>query len=273
MTDNVFRFDLGNFKCLVVSDGKLGPPPDSPNAPKSVTGINGERLDLASLFIDTGKYKILIDTGFGIESDLEPDAGKLVENLGKEGIKTSDIDLILHTHAHIDHVTGSFDTKGKPVFPNARYILSKSEWEFINSKPPAGEDPKAFAVARTRYVKMPEKIEVVENNTEIVPGIKLLLAPGHTPGSCMYEITAGNKSLLCIGDLIHSIIELIYPEAFIMFDIEPEKALESRDRVFSQAAKSGTVLLVPHFPFPGIGRVMKNGKLFDWQALNLEELA
>jgi glyoxylase-like metal-dependent hydrolase (beta-lactamase superfamily II) len=271
MTDDIFKFDLGKFKCLVVSDGKLGPPPDSPNAPKSVTGENGERLDLASLLIDTGEHKILIDTGFGTE--IEPDAGKLVGNLKKAGIKTTDIDMILHTHAHIDHVTGTFDPKGKPIFPNARYILSKPEWEFIKAKPPVGEDPITFEVARKWYVKMPEKIGVVENNTEIVPGIKLILAPGHTPGSSMFEITAGSKKLLCIGDLIHSLIELKYPRAFTMFDIEPEKALKTRDQVFSQAAKSGTMLLIPHFPFPGIGRIVKNGKLFSWQPISAEELS
>lgn len=179
MNNDVFRFTLGKFNCLIVSDGKLGSPPDSPNAPKSVTGKNGEKLDLSSLFIETGKHKILIDTGCGIGNEIEPDAGKLVGNLEKEGIKTSDIDLILHTHAHLDHCTGSFDLQGRPIFPNARYILSKPEWEFINAKPPAGEDPKSFAVARNWYVKMPEKIDVVENNTEIVPGIKLICAGTH----------------------------------------------------------------------------------------------
>jgi glyoxylase-like metal-dependent hydrolase (beta-lactamase superfamily II) len=273
MTDDVFRFDLGKFKCMIVSDGKLGPPPDSPYAPKSLTGVNGERLDLVSLFLDTGEHKILIDTGFGKENGMEPDAGKLVENLENAGVKTNDIDLILHTHAHIDHVTGTFSPKGKPIYPNARYILAKAEWEFINAKPLAGEDPAAFACARNRYVKMPEKIDAVENNTEIVPGIKLIVAPGHTPGSSMFKIASGNKQILFLGDLIHSLIELQYPKAFINFDVEPDRALKTRDQVFAKTAKSGTVLLIPHFPFPGLGRLVKKGKLFSWQPLNPEVLS
>lgn len=270
MAGETFRFDLGNFKCLVISDGKLAPvdPPDF-RIP-GITAEGGESLDILSLFIDTGNHKILVDTGCG--PVIEPDAGRLARNLEKEGIKTIDIDLILHTHTHLDHCTGTFDAEGRLMFPNARYILSRREWEFINAKPPEGEDPKIFAAARNWYVKIPEKIDLVEDNTEIIPGIKLLLAPGHTPGSSMFELTSGNQQLLCIGDLIHSFIEFKYPEYYIMLDVEPKKALEMRNRVFSQAAKSDTVLFVSHFPPPGLGRVVKNVELFGWKPLNTGEL-
>ena len=122
MQDTTYRFNVGKFKCMSVSDGTLSDAPgeEEPEREPQVHSLN-------CLYIDTGEHRILVDTGCG--DVFQATAGKMLPNLEAEGIKRSDIDRIIFTHGHLDHVGGANDTQGKPVFPNARYITSEKEWE------------------------------------------------------------------------------------------------------------------------------------------------
>jgi glyoxylase-like metal-dependent hydrolase (beta-lactamase superfamily II) len=256
MLEAGFRYDIGEFKCIVISDGTL----------MSQGSENEEVFGLNCLFIDSGDHKILIDTGCG--DGFQSTAGRLAKNLEAEGIRCSDIDGIIFSHGHIDHVGGSFDSQGRPIFPNARYITSEREWECWLTKPESSElQSMFFSAARKNLLPIQDQFELVKDDVEILPGIKLIAAPGHTPGNIMVDISSDEKRLLCIGDIIHSQLEFIHPEYLSSFDVAPEQALHTRAQILSDVAKSGILVFACHFPFPGLGYITHNEGVFTWQPI------
>jgi glyoxylase-like metal-dependent hydrolase (beta-lactamase superfamily II) len=258
MPEAGFRYDIGKFKCIVFSDGQL------------ISKDSGQEaaFDLNCLFIDTGDHKILIDTGCG--DVFQATAGKLAKNLEAAGIKCGDIDTIIFTHGHIDHAGGSFSSRGKPVFPNARYIAFQKEWEHWAAKPGNNElHNMFFSPARKNLLPIRDKFDLVKDNAEILPGIKLIAAPGHTPGNMVIEISSGRKKQFCVGDIIHSQQEFIDPKCLASFDVEPEQALTTRAKIFSDIAESGVLVFACHFPFPGLGHIRNNNGIFSWQAIKI----
>ena len=254
MLEGSFHYDVGEFKCIVFSDGTLINQDDK----------GQEEFGLNNLFIDTGTHKILIDTGCG--EGFQATVGHLVENMETEGIKCSDIDRIIITHGHIDHASGSFDSKGKPVFPNARFIATESEWEYWQTSPGSNVlHNMFFDFARKRFLPIRDQFDLVKDDAEVLPGIRFLSAPGHTPGNVMVDISSKETRLLCIGDIIHSQLEFTNPEHLIIFDVTPEQAVQTRTQILSDIANSGVPVFACHFPFPGLGYIVKKEGIFAWQ--------
>jgi glyoxylase-like metal-dependent hydrolase (beta-lactamase superfamily II) len=263
MVNTGFRIDIGKFKCTVISDGTLSPSAEPNKQPDTQ---NGDVDYLNCLLIDTGEHKILIDTGCG--GGFQSTAGKLVQNLEDEGIKRSDITRIIFTHGHLDHAGGAFDAKGKPVFPNAHYFVSKKEWEYWATNQDKSElQTMLFASARRNLLPIRDQFDLVEQNVDALPGIKLIAASGHTPGNSMLEISSGDDRLLCVGDIIHSPKEFTAPECYALFDVVPEQAIRTRTQAISQAAKSGKLIFACHFPFPGLGYIQQAGNTLGWKPI------
>ena len=263
MPDKAFRFNLGRFKCLVVSDGTLL---DAPGEPGEGPAREPQVHHLNCLFIDTGEHRLLVDTGCG--DGFQPTAGKLVRNLEAEGIKPADIDRIIFTHGHLDHVGGAFDAEARPVFPNARYITSEKEWEcWVTPAEKTDLQHMFFASARQHLLPRRAQFDLVKDNAEVFPGIRLIAAPGHTPGLTMLEMASGGEGLLCIGDIIHSRLELAQPDYYALFDVAPQLAVHTRSRALSQAARSRTLVFACHFPFPGLGHMVAKGESLSWRPL------
>lgn len=254
MPEKGFHYHIGDYDCIIFSDGTI-----------TGQGMETEEVfGLNCLLIDSGNEKILIDTGGG--GGFQSTAGRLSENLEAEGIKRADIDRIVVTHGHIDHVGGCFDSRGMPVFPNARYITSESEWEFWLSKPADDKfETWLFSTARKRFLPIRAQFELVDDGAEILPGINIILAPGHTPGNIIVDISSGGKRLLCIGDIIHSQQEFLRPHYLSLFDISHEQALRTREKILTDVVKSGTLVYACHFPFPGFGYMKNIEGVFTWQ--------
>jgi glyoxylase-like metal-dependent hydrolase (beta-lactamase superfamily II) len=256
MTEAGFRYNIGEFGCIVISDGTL----------VSQGAENEEVFGLNCLLIKSGDRKILIDTGCG--NGFQSTAGRLLKNLEAEGIKCADIDRIIFTHGHIDHACGSFNSQGRPVFPNARYVISESEWKYWLTPPGSNElQNMFFSAARKNLLPIRDRFDLAKDNAEILPGIKFVAAPGHTPGNSMVDISSRNKRLLCIGDIIHSPREFIHPEYLSAFDVTPEQALDTRAKILSDVAKSGTLVFACHFTFPGLGYITRKKGIFTWQPI------
>jgi glyoxylase-like metal-dependent hydrolase (beta-lactamase superfamily II) len=258
MAGKGYRIEIGALDCIVVSDGYLTLPGD-------------RKMDVNLLFIRTGNHKIMVDTGCGISP--QKSAGKLLENLAAEGVKASDIDLIIHTHAHNDHVGGNTDAHGKPVFPNARHIIHKKEWDYwmerMEQKPaPEGMQKMMLEVARKNLLPLKDRFDLIDKQMEIVPGIKFNLAPGHTPGNIILMLSSGAKQLLCIGDLVHDPDEFIHPELYRMIDSLPDQAYSSRLEILTKAAESKVPVFAAHFAFPGLGKMVKKGDVLQWRGIN-----
>ncbi|UCD09944.1 MAG: MBL fold metallo-hydrolase [Dehalococcoidales bacterium] len=229
-----YQFKIGYFQCIAVSDGShTYAPPNFPpppvflfaNAPEDQLDIVLREYNLESktwsawmspyicLLIDTGKQLILVDTG---ASDLSPETGKLPENLKKERIDVGDIDIIVHTHGHPDHIGGNTNSEGNLIFPNARYVICKAEWDFWNSAEAVqkiDEHSRDILVgyAKKNLPSIKDRVDLVEYDTEIVSGIRTVAATGHTPGHMALSIKSRDDQLLCVSDTVLHPIHLKYP--------------------------------------------------------------
>lgn len=244
MSDNAYRFNLANFRCLAVRDGTITDQA-LPGRPVQVHNIN-------CLFTDTGKHKVLIDTGCG--EGFQTTAGKLLKNLEAEGVKPADIDKIIFTHGHIDHVGGAFDASGAPVYPRARFLATKREWRCWVKRPETSElQHFFFESARKNLLPVPERFDLFEENAEVLPGIRAIPAPGHTPGLIALEISSGKSKLLCIGDIIHAELEFTRPDYYALFDVAPEQAIETRNGFYPPPRTLASWSSPATSPFPASG--------------------
>jgi len=282
MAKNSYPFKIGNFECLVISDGDFAIPHHEifTNAPVSQVeqllfkhGFKpgGIAIQATCLLVKTGQKLVLLDTGFG--ADFEPNVGKLAENLQAEGIKPADIDIVILSHAHLDHMGGNTDAEGKPIFSNARYIISRGEWEFWTWEPNLAslrEDSfKQAQIMKVRKNLLPiqNRFNIIDYETEILPGIKAIAAPGHTPGHMMLAISSGNEQLLCTFDVTHYPFQLEQPDWYFVGDIIPERAVLTRRQVLNRASTDKVLVMACHFPFPGLGHIMKDGEVWTWQPI------
>jgi glyoxylase-like metal-dependent hydrolase (beta-lactamase superfamily II) len=249
MTDTAYNLTVGDFNCTVFSDGCLIDP--------------DETFGLNCILIEAKGRKILIDNGFGENST--GTAGLLLDNMKSAGLKPEDIDTIIFDHGHIDHVCGTFKKDGSPVFPNARYIITREEWDYIKSPPGDNETQNGFyRHARQYLLPLHDRFDVVASDCEIFPGIKLIPAHGHTPGNVMVDLSSQGERLLCIGDIIHSPREFTDPACLAAFDVTPAGAIKTRAKILAGAARDGTFVFATHFTFPGLGYIRQINGVFSW---------
>jgi glyoxylase-like metal-dependent hydrolase (beta-lactamase superfamily II) len=266
LNNTSFQFKVGNFDCRVVSDGTILVSDSLSKIPERAAHSRKYPMDILSLYINTGKYKVLIDTGCGV--GLHDTNGKLLENLRKEGIKPSDIDVVIHSHGHIDHIGGNLDSQGHQVFPRARHIIHPIEfayWEKRVAEAPIDETNMFVIFARKHLIPLKGIIKLISDSVEIVPGIKSILTPGHTPGNTILDISSGGEHLLFIGDVAHHPDEFTRPELFTHIDCDPDRAKITREIFLTEASESKVKIASAHFPFPGLGYIQKENGRFIWK--------
>jgi glyoxylase-like metal-dependent hydrolase (beta-lactamase superfamily II) len=288
MRVETFPFKVGNFRCVAVSDGThtYAPPAFPPPATLLFAGTPVKQLEdelrgcgiqpeqwkkwespYICLVVDTGSQLILVDTG---AASLSPDTGKLIPNLRSEGISPEDIDIVVHTHGHPDHVGGNTDAGGNLAFGNARYVILREEWDFWTTDRAAqalDEHSREILLkaARENLPPLQDRIDLVEHEAEIVTGITAIAAPGHTPGHMVLNISSGSEQLLCVGDVVLHPLHLEHPEWSSVFDVLPDGAVSTRRTLLGRAANEKMLVLAFHFPFPGLGYVMPKGGAWQWQ--------
>ena len=281
MADEAYSFNVGEIQCAPLSDGSLPYPPNwfFANVPQQrleeELQAHGLRTDEVTgtytcLLVSTGKNKVLIDTGAG---KIAASTGELMVNLEKAGAHPSEIDTVILTHGHPDHNGGTLEAEGKPAFPNARYLMWKDEWQFWTSEEPdlsampVPEELKTGLILGTARRCLPplrKQIELVEKESEVVPGIHLLPTPGHTPGHLAVAVTSGTDSVLHVADAVLHPILMEQPTWRTVFDLEQDRAAETRRRLLDRAAADRTKVMAYHFPFPTLGRVASR-RAGGWQ--------
>lgn len=273
-----YRFMIGEFEATVVSDGSLnlGPPAGlyPQVAKETVTEfLKGEYQPVDSfigqvncLVINTGTNLVLIDNGMGSYKAFGAGAGRLAQNLAAAGIKAADIDTVILSHGHIDHISGIMSDDGKSIFPNAKFVMSKTEFDFWT-----GDDKMSATgvmkllvdAARKHLLPNKERFAFVDSGKEAVGGIQAVATPGHTPGHTSFLITSAGKNFLYTGDTVSSTaISFKNPTWEFAFDADPKMAVATRVKMLDMAVKDNLTLIGYHFAFPGIGNVLKDGAAY-----------
>ena len=280
----VYQFKIGEFDAWSISDGHMlfrGPldlmwPPEQRPEMKEWLEIHGERMDGIPLYVNIlvvriGKEIVIFDAGFG-ERD-STNIGWLQDGLKQAGIAPEQVTAGFLSHSHADHLAG-FVTGGKPTFPNAAFYYLPEEYEFWHAKEPD------FSKTKRNRAELPGMIKEVCKQFEILKGVSqpvkagtqffngavtIEAAPGHTAGHAIFRIKSGNESLLHLMDLSHHHGFMFHnPNWFIAFDHDPMLGIETRKRVFAQAAAERTRCYGFHVPWPGIGHVLPVGEGYLW---------
>lgn len=284
-----YNFRVGSFKCKAVSDGSFDYNPLSlfSNQEKAeiiqnlkdYPLIEGKiRSPYTFLYVDTGTHKILTDTGAG---SLGPNTGKLASNLRKAGVDPGEIDVVIITHAHPDHVGGTLDEHGNPIYPEAEYYILKKEWEFWFSDEAyrkATEHlsailaPEVFIqVARGQLGPMKHRMKLISDAGEIFPGVFVHPTPGHTPGHVAVSFSSQGKEVCFVGDAVVFPFMISNPHVIPRFDMIPELAVQTRKDLFDLLASKNALVQTQHFPpFPGLGHITKSEKGWSWDPVRLD---
>lgn len=280
MSDQVYRFEVGDFKCMVVKD-----------IDEEIALINEVFIDVPEeelfevcdglgyarevivgynvLYIDTGEKKVLIDVGTG--------AHNLAENLRSVGVENKDIDVVIITHGDNDHVGGLLNKNGEFAFEKAQVILWQGAWDLwtneVKREGMVGELMKLYepmelseeqlASSKDRRVaygsktlpKIRESITLVELGEEFLSGFRLVGAPGHRSDHVGLEIVSGEKTLLHIADSFWHPIQALQPQFYGEFDSNSERVQEVNRNLFARAVENQGLIFGSHLPFPGLATV------------------
>lgn len=272
-----FRMMLGAFEVTALSDGTLDLPVDtllSADARQTRADVASLHLEVPletsfnAYLINTGEKLVLIDTGGGALFGSR--LGQLARHIEAAGYQASQIDEVLLTHLHSDHI-GGLMSDGQPAFANATVRADGREsgyWLSAEARRHAVANDLQFfdaaAAMLTPYIAA-GKYQPFKAGSQIVPGISAVSADGHTAGSTVYLIESKGRRLLLIGDLIHvGPVQFKRPDVTIEFDVDRNAARATRVDVFRRAAVSGDLLGGSHLPFPGLGRLQAEGKGYRW---------
>jgi glyoxylase-like metal-dependent hydrolase (beta-lactamase superfamily II) len=201
---------------------------------------------------------ILIDAGF----DPDTPAGAL-ESMN---VAAEEIELVLLTHADRDHVVGLLMPDGSLTYPHARHVISQALWDNLS------QDATLDALDRERstfYRKLvsvlEDRIQLAAEASEVAEGIRFILSPGHRVGHAVYEFASSGEPLIHSGDAFLHPLFAEHPDWLNVTDSLPEQASESRKRLVEHIVRTGALVLSSHLPFPGLGRVHRDGRAYRWE--------
>lgn len=281
---------IGDITLYCLEDIVVGGDLDSPESP--LVGITPAQKKQAApdglvsnqilaYLAKSGGKNLLFDAGIG-----EDMGGSLLESLEAVGVKPAEIDAVFLTHLHFDHIGGLLDEEGNYAFPNAAVHVSTPEydWWMDPERQEVDEDAEnaeALAIVAMGHYLVETTMETLRDSgkeavrfdfgEEVFPGIVAMEAVGHTPGHTAYRLRSKNKELWIVGDLMHiAEAQLPFPEVTTIYDIDQDRARETRLRLLAAAAEKGIPIAGMHMPLPGAWRVVAKDEGFAVKPVNSE---
>jgi glyoxylase-like metal-dependent hydrolase (beta-lactamase superfamily II) len=268
-----YRFNLGDAEVTVISDGPilLGNPkgtfigvPDE-EVKKMLSdnflATDNVKCEQNSPIVNIGGRLVLFDTGFGTLQMFGPTTGRQQKSMAEAGIKPEDIDAVVLSHAHPDHIGGIVDANGNVLFPNAQFYIAQNEFEYWTDEANLGSPLTTFVThARKNLMPVRDRIVFYKDGQEFLPGIQAIAAVGHTIGHYIFRVTSKGQAFVFISDLTHHPVLLLEkPMMEFTYDADPKQAAQTRLKFLSMIADERTAIMAYHFPWPGYGHLGKTG--------------
>ena len=275
-----YRYKVGDIQVTVVSDGKnVFKFDDSfiPNAKKDEINAALEKafmprdmmtIYFAPLVLNTGGKLVVIDTGTGALSKVSSKGtnGLFADNFVAAGFDPKAVDTVVISHFHSDHVNGLLTADGTPAFPNAEVLVPATEWKFWTddgemSRAPAGRMQGLFKNNRNIFeAGLKNKVTPYEWGKEIVPGLTSVETVGHTPGHTSYVLSSGSGKVFIQSDVTNNPnLFATNPGWHAFFDQDGDIAEKTRRKVYDMVVAEKLQVQGFHYPFPGLGNVVKDG--------------
>ena len=263
LSDGLLEFDICNFfPDIPASDWE--PFHDHLTPDRKVS------FNLACFLVRSDGRNIAVDTGLGAKDSPETPWGELLDDMSRNGLSPDDIDAVVMTHLHRDHVGWNTvrDDGGnlKPTFPNARYYFSKVDLD-------ASHDP---ALQPDRFPNAPDcvwplvdmgLVELMEGEFSITSELTTLPTPGHTPGHMSIMINSGGERALILGDVLHNTSQIQQTHWASRADIIPDQAISTRQSLLDRLESEGIPVAAVHLPAPGFGKIVRLSGRRYWQAI------
>ena len=263
VSDGVLEFDLCNFYPSISTED-WGPyendiPPD-----------HRLTLNMASYLVRSDGLTILVDTGLGPDRNigLGSGGGELLDSLHAKGVHAEEIDMVVMTHLHPDHVGWNLTSLGdsrRPTFPRARYWVGKADWEFF-SRP---ENLDRFPATSECVVPLQEMglLELMDGEQALTSELTGLPTPGHTPGHTSVAISSQGQRGLILGDAAHHPVQLHETDWCPRADLDPDTSRATRGSLMERMEREDFLVAAGHFPAPGFGRVVRLQGRRQWQGI------
>ena len=261
------RLTVGNVEIVSVSDGQGDMNPTEAFPASAMEIWRSEYSDLVddagqihprfgSFAVNSGGKLVLVDTGLG-----GPDA-TLLSDMEANGIGRDAVDLVVLTHIHPDHVGWNL-SDGSPTFPNARYLVTKTDWDHWTQPEIRAEAPHVDA--QMIPLEGLNVLDLIEGEYSVTDELTTLPTPGHTPGHISIAVVSGGERAFILGDVAHSPAQAQYTDWSPVFDTDPDLARQTRRAVLDKLESEGTLVASGHFPNPGYGRFVRSGDRRVWQ--------
>lgn len=225
-------------------------------------------MNIGTFVLRSGGRTMLVDTGIGNKPRQGYQPGNLLENLAIAGISPDQVDLVVCTHMHIDHVGWNTVRQGDsfvPAFPRARYLFVQDEWDAWTGNPDLRS--RDYIQDSCLPLEHTGRLELVDKTATIAEGVTYVPAPGHSPAHACLAISSGGEKAMIIGDLAHHPIQLTETSWNVAMDMNPTLAQQSREAILARAEQEGGLVIGGHFPPPGYGRLVRIEDRRLWQAL------